>query len=604
MPSQYEGPRALAVSKYASLSRKTTLAPNPFTPGPVSTSQPGNSTTIATKEQIAASEKQSDDSLVMAPYNADAQLAMAQDEALEEEIEKHSTSFGKSVSSAVTNTRRLLELLRDSIKKDGESSTAELDTVDDLWHELERLFEAANDAKVALPTLMEKQKSNMALYHNSVLNDTLRDTQAELNLQHKKVNIQHSLILEHQQSFENYKENVDSKLNDIKDLHEKVSRLTLDKGLLKTELDNYRQQIDTMTTGNAASLQVTAELKKDVQGLQSSNKDLTTENETLRNAINELQEKLKAKEHRITDYYEAEIRKLTGALGNEAKKIEGLEGLIKALQSGDDAVQKESKQIKASLKTLEEKYKNQASEFSKAFKELDEKTKKVNTLSSELERMQQESAKLKQQISQLGELEKSNASLLKSKQSVQNQLDTFKQELDALKEKDARATTELQSLTSKVKKLEAENENLEMENNDLVAKAEEQKKAAQQLSAIQNANAKLRAETDELRKKPAATPGVDASAMRDLQNRLQASEALAQNRHQEMEGWKELATKSYQEFKAKEPLIQKAQEYAVQIEELKQQLQAKNVNSQPNGTGVDNIKHWKDKYEKLLASMT
>jgi chromosome segregation ATPase len=174
--------------------------------------------------------------------------------------------------------------------------------------------------------------------------------------------------LEHQQSFENYKENVDTKLNALKDLNEKVSRLTLDKGLLKTELDKFRQQLDEMTTGNVASLKTAAELKKDVLGLQSSNQDLTTENDTLRNAINELQEKLKAKEHRITDYYVTEIRRMTGALGNESKKIEGLEGLIKALQSGDDAVQKESKQIKASYKTLEEKYKNQAAEFSKAFK--------------------------------------------------------------------------------------------------------------------------------------------------------------------------------------------------------------------------------------------
>jgi hypothetical protein len=51
-------------------------------------------------------------------------------------------------------------------------------------------------------------------------------------------------------------------------------------------------------------------------------------------------------------------------------------------------------------------------------------------------------------------------------------------------------------------------------------------------------------------------------------------------------------------------LIHKAQEYARQVEELTLQLQAaKKVSGQPNGTVKDDAKHWKDKYEKLLASM-
>ena len=194
MPTQYEGPRALLGSKYASGSpaRKTNLAPNYLTLNPTPAPKPANNTAIATKEQIAASEEKSgEDSLTMAPYNADAQLAIAQDKALKEEVDKHSASFSKSVSSAVTNTRRLLELIREAVKKDGDSSAAELKAVDDLWNELERLFEAANNAKAAWPSLMGKQKDNMNLYHNSMLNETLRDSQAELDMQHKKVNIQY-----------------------------------------------------------------------------------------------------------------------------------------------------------------------------------------------------------------------------------------------------------------------------------------------------------------------------------------------------------------------------------------------------------------------------
>ncbi|KAF2251079.1 hypothetical protein BU26DRAFT_276030 [Trematosphaeria pertusa] len=364
----YRGAISLASSKYASPSatRKafTTMpsAVSPVTKAPVNTA--GASNAIATKEQVAAAAK---DVTTHTPYNADAQLAMAQDEALKDEVEKHSAKFAKSVSSAVSNTRRLLTLIRDSVKEGGDEASASLKSVDTLWQELEQLFEAAQNAKSALPDFLEKQKGNMSLYHNSVINETIRETQDELNLQHKKVNIQHSLILERQQAFLDHKAQTDAKLKEFTELQERVSRLTLDKGLLRTELDNVQQHLDEERKGKAEGLQKAGSLKKEVEALEATKEKLATEGDTLRATISDLQDKVKAAEHKATDHYEKEIRRVGEQLAKEQHKATALDTLVKALQKGDNSAKKEVEKLRTEQKLLQDKYNHQSAEYSKAF---------------------------------------------------------------------------------------------------------------------------------------------------------------------------------------------------------------------------------------------
>lgn len=216
----YEGPKALGFSKYASPAmRNVQLAVASAVP----TSVPSTlNTTIATKEQLAVMEP----AFEATPLAAE--LAVEQGAALKQEVEQHTIKFSRAVSSAVTNTRQLLSLLREA--------TPSADAVDKLWQEMEQLFEAANEAKAALPEFMEKQRDNMSLYHSSMMNETIRETQQELNLQHKKVNTQQSLILEQQDAFQNYKAHTASKLKELESLQERVSRLTLEKGNFRTEV--------------------------------------------------------------------------------------------------------------------------------------------------------------------------------------------------------------------------------------------------------------------------------------------------------------------------------------------------------------------------------
>lgn len=98
-------------------------------------------------------------------------------------MNKHTARFATVVSTTATNTRRLLHLVREA------SPEATNATIDALWKELEDLYAALNDAKAALPVFLEKQRNSLSLYHTSMMNQMIQDTQNELEIQHKKVSL-------------------------------------------------------------------------------------------------------------------------------------------------------------------------------------------------------------------------------------------------------------------------------------------------------------------------------------------------------------------------------------------------------------------------------
>jgi hypothetical protein len=139
--------------------------------------------TNADKEQVK--------SVNDAAPNPDAELAIAQGKLLKEEVLSQSSSFSKAVSSAVTNTHRLVSLLRESVKGGDSSSAAEKKLLDDLWTELDRLFRVSKDAQAAWPKLMEKQNENARLYHGSMAHAAMKENELDLQIQHRKVDIQY-----------------------------------------------------------------------------------------------------------------------------------------------------------------------------------------------------------------------------------------------------------------------------------------------------------------------------------------------------------------------------------------------------------------------------
>lgn len=137
--------------------------------------------TIATKEQIEATDRSHNDATM--------ELANTQIMELKQQIDKHTARLSKTVSLTVSNTQSVLELLRKTINRDNASET-ELSVCDNLWRDLQLLANAAREAQKALPDFLTKQDENLRLYHNARVNTTMQELQNEVNLQHKKVNIQ------------------------------------------------------------------------------------------------------------------------------------------------------------------------------------------------------------------------------------------------------------------------------------------------------------------------------------------------------------------------------------------------------------------------------
>lgn len=537
-PDPYLGALSLAASMYASPQRNAQFTAFPFS---VTSAPPANNGTIATKEQIAGSANNAATDL--AAYNADAQLAIAQNEALKEEVDEHSARFAKSVSSAVGNTHQLLDLVRDSVKKESPTAASELSTVDKIWKELEEMFEAVRESKTALPKFLEKQKDNMSLYHNSVVNETMRESQTELDLQHKK---------------------------------ERVSRLTLDKGLFKRELSDTQEQLKQTKSSQDESVKQAEVLQKEVDSLLAANQDLVAESDGLRKTMSELQDKVKAKQQHDTDQYEKELREKSEKIANEEQKTANLQVLINQLKSGKDDVQKEVEQLKAANKTVQEKFKNQTSEYGKIFNDIKEKDKQLSALSVDFE-------------------------------NIQKQVENLKDETVNLKK-------ENKTLSEKLKKLEKENEELKTENNDLRAKVQEYNKMSAALTILRSENAELLASVQELQSNiaTAKADNIDLVAAKEklaVEGELEVvKQELAKSRVA-IKDWTDLAQRSYREYKEILPTYKLAEQHRLdnaekdnRISKLQLELSvAMTQLGQSNGAG--DATYWKDRYESLLATL-
>lgn len=83
--------------------------------------------------------------------------------------------------------------------------------------------------------------------------------------------------------------------------------------------------------------------------------------------ISDLQEKIKTAEQKATDHSEKEILRLSDQYGKEKKRADGLDAVVKSLQTGESEIQRENLKLKSELKLVSDKYKHQTAEFSKAF---------------------------------------------------------------------------------------------------------------------------------------------------------------------------------------------------------------------------------------------
>jgi chromosome segregation ATPase len=352
-PPPYTGPTFLTASKYAS---PQLIKTRPVTgPPALATTKPATDATIATKEQIAAVNSMVASNVSVQGVNA--QLAIELSSTLKKEVDNYAAKYSSTVSSAVANARQLLGLIRKSM------SAADLKAVDQMWTELEQLFVAVNDAKTALPVFLEKQKNNMSLYHASLLNEAIRENQEELNLQHKKVNLQHNLILEQQHGFQEYKTQAEARLQDVQQLHDRVSRLTLEKGNLRTEIDRYQLLLEQEISDKSNELKKAESLQKEYTLLSVSKAALQAENDALRTTKDETRKKLSTAEQSITERFTAEIELKAEELSKSNAKIATLDTMINTLKAREVMAKKEADKVKVEYNSTKEKYNQQSTEY-------------------------------------------------------------------------------------------------------------------------------------------------------------------------------------------------------------------------------------------------
>ncbi|KAF1946024.1 hypothetical protein EJ02DRAFT_368470 [Clathrospora elynae] len=552
MAQPYLGPTALTYSKYASShQRKAAMAAASSSLVTVTAAGlPDN--VIATKQQIAATNTGDRFALDMAQHNADSQLAIAQGNALKAEVDKHGAKLARTVSSVVNNTRQLLQAIRESLPKDGTDLTA----VDNLWTELEQLFAAASDAKAALPAFLERQRNNMSLYHSSMMNETMRDTQDELNIQHKKVEIQHNLILEHQEAFQEYKAQADAKLKELEDMQERVSRLTLEKGNFRTEIDNYMQLLEEERSGSADYLRKASSVQEELNVLAASKKVLLVETDTLRRTVEDLQQQMKTSEQLIADRFNAELKASADKLAQETSKTTSLNVVIKTMKGGESTARLEADKVKKENKALSEKYSIQAAEHAKAFTKLNEQTKQLDAL---------------------------NVALTAAKSDAK----TSKPEVDGL--------------IKKIENLNKDASSLESENNALRAKQAELNKAVQAVQIVKAENLKLKAAVDEARSTSHAVGG--SEEVKQAQEKIESLQESLQE-------WTDLAKRSYKEYKDMLPTYKEAEQYRKDSLEKDVIIQTLRLAAakppQSNGVGgtSSDAGYWKGKYDALLATVS
>lgn len=595
------GATHLAYSKYASPQQKKVAF------AALAAAAASNSdNVIATKEQIAASNGTSEVALDTMHQNSDAQLAIAQGNKLKEEVDEHAAKLSRTVSSTVANTRRLLELIRQSTP---DAAGASMDT---LWKELEQLFVAVNDANAALPVFLEKQRNNMSLYHTSMMNEAIQDTQEELKISHKKVNIQHSLILDHQEAFQEYKAQTTKKLEELQELQERVSRLTLEKGNFRTEVDKYVQLLEEERSTKSEDLRKVVALQKELDTLVASKKELLAEIDALRKQLGDFHGKMEVTEQDITERFTRELKSKAELLEKETQKTNSLNAMMRQLKSGESLARLEADKAKKENVALSERYSNQAAEHGKAFTKLNDKTKELESLRINAGRLQNENIDLKQQLTKLAGLENRTTELNGVIAKLSEQVSTLAVDLKAAKDEESNAKKESDGLLKKVETLNKEMEHLESENKHLLGVQADGEEAAQSVRMLERENVKLQATIDELQTAKSTASGtltaVNEESTHVYEDKIAGLETALLE-------WTDLAKRSYTEYKSILPVYRQAEQHRKDNMEMEEEIKSLKLKLKLSAADTDrssgtaaatasgNVGYWKEKYEALLCNL-
>jgi len=175
------------------------------------------------------------------------------------------------------------------------------------------------------------------------------------------------LILQHQEAFQNHKAQTESKLKDVESLKDRTSRLTLEKGNLRTELDECLQQLEQERSQIAKYALETESVQKEFDMLVGSNKQLNDEVNTLRKKLEDVHGKQDATEQEIADRFSARLKSSADSLAKETDKIDALNAMVFQLKEAGNTARLNIDKAEKENAALQAKYNIQSAEHGKAF---------------------------------------------------------------------------------------------------------------------------------------------------------------------------------------------------------------------------------------------
>lgn len=475
-PATYTGANALGLSRYAS--PQHSVASEASLPAIAS-----HDSIVATTEQIATACHTNDNG--KAPCNTAAKLTIAKEYALKPEVDSHVARLSSTVSTTVANTRKLLTLVRASLQKDSVTDTK---AIDGLWAELEQLVEAASDVKAAMPVSLGKQGNHMSLYHSSMPDETIRDPQ-EVDIQPKKIHIQHDFLLEQQEAVQDDKAQTTVKLQELRELKERVSRLTLERANFRTDLDLYKQLLEKEQVTKAGEIEKISTLETEVGALRASKTQLLEEANALGNTLHDLREKIRLGQQHSNDTLELKVK--ADQLAKEVESNRTLRETIASYKATEETLKMQIGSLRQKNLAAQEKYSQQAVEHGLAFSNLREQAKKLDALSIDMDRLQEENHGLKQDVARLSKLETQNKDLSQAKSALATQIIKLSAEADAAKKEGIRVKMDCGGLKRNLVELEKTIEDLESKNSDLIAEKDKYETIKEEMQSYKSEQKKL-----------------------------------------------------------------------------------------------------------------
>lgn len=136
---------------------------------------------------------------------------------------------------------QILNLIREAVKLERPNTAdVSLKVVESLQQEMDKLLSTAQQAQDALPNFFKKQEENSELVASARIHQAQQDIQEELDQKDKKNMLEQDLVYGQQQA----PKDVDSDANHKNtELQERLSRLNLELGLVRTQLDSQNVQV-------------------------------------------------------------------------------------------------------------------------------------------------------------------------------------------------------------------------------------------------------------------------------------------------------------------------------------------------------------------------